>query len=332
MIKCLRLCLPVLMLLVGGLLYLLIRHPPAGGPRSQVHEFGAVRAGQDVEHTFTIRNPSSTPLRITRILVGCSCMITREEPTCIAGRSTCELPVLLKTYAKSGEVAQRVRVDFAGRDPIYLVLHGSVIRDVPDRLKFPRLKAGAGYQVEFWLTPYPGVDLAIQRLEYDQRYFDVVYTPVRDEQHGFRFTVALRPGVACGPFEKLLTIYTNDTVAAAKRIPLSGYILRHFEVEPAQVAFGVVRPREEKAEVIKVFSPYGDAVAVERIESASGHGITWEVLQNRGEPDAVNVKLRLRGGAHAGEFVNDRLYIYGRAGTTPARADVVISALIHKGA
>jgi len=329
-IKVLGICLAFLLVVAGYLGYLAVRGDQGQGPQSQRYDFGTVRAGQVVKHPFVLRNPTSKDLEITGIVPSCACVMPKEKPTRIPARSSCEIPVLLRAYERSGGMAQRTLVSFKDRGPITLALHGNLIKATPDSLSIPKLKNGDPYETQFLLKGFPGEKLAVHRLEYDQQYFDVTYVPV-PEDNSFRFNVRMKNKLEGGPFRKALTIHTNDSVGPTKSIPITGYVLKRVEAQPATVAFGIVAPRDDKTEVVKLYSPYGDQVTIDRIESSPGSRLAWKILESTGDRSSARVEIRLKAAESAGaeKVISDDLYLYARAGDAQVRSDVAVSALVR---
>jgi hypothetical protein len=83
----------------GGLVLL----PPAAGPsaadpdlpaRPYFHDFGRVRAGAPVEHTFRLRNVEDVPITVTRVVPSCGCTVPRLSCRLPSGEVLKGKPVL----------------------------------------------------------------------------------------------------------------------------------------------------------------------------------------------------------------------------------------------
>jgi hypothetical protein len=328
--RALKVCLPLLILVVSCLLYLVAYSQVDIGMRPETHNFGVVREGAEVKHVFTIGNPSLRVVEIAGIRATCACVLPTEKPRQIKPLSRCKIPITLRTIGKSGVVDQKVLVDLQGLPPVVLALHGTVVMDVPKTLEFPKVRRGQTEQREFLLNTYPGVDLAVDRLEYDHKYFDVSYSADDRNSRNFKFIVTLSKEIEFGPFEKVLVICTNDPIAPTKRVTIRGYVMKTIEARTTTLAFGVIAPGTEKAAQIKVFSPYGNEIKIERLECSRTDRVKWEVVNDAEDRTSVTVGVTLTIPLDARTaIVNDELHLYGRAGGPLVRTDLSVSALIR---
>ena len=229
---------------VGGLLYLVAYAHIDAGLRPQLYDFGIVREGVELEHVFTIGNPSLRTVKIEGVRASCACLVSKELPKQIRSLSPCRIPVTLRTIGKSGEVNQKVAVALEGLPAVVLLFRGTVIRDVPRIIEFGKIMRGQASQREFLLNAFPGVDLLVNDVEYDHEYFDVNYDLEGSNRRNFRFVVKLRGDMDSGPFAKVLSIQTNDTVSPMKQIEIRGYVLKAVECQTNTLAFGMVAPAQ----------------------------------------------------------------------------------------
>lgn len=288
-----------------------------------MYEFGVERAGKVVLHNFVIENPTPKPIRITSIGTSCGCLVPERRPDVIPARSACNLPVSLNTDGHSGRLTQQVLLSFDQHKPITLTLTGKIFKDVPDTLKFPTLKQGEDHELEFYVKPYPGEVLSIQRLQYDPEFLNVTCTPV---EANFRVLVKLNQKIPYGAFDKTLVIYTNDKVGAAKCTRISGYIQKPVEAQSSRIALGVLSVGQKASQVVTLFSPYGGAIEIDRIEAPHAEGVAWNILPDPKDRRTIELEIALQAVKPGVRY--EELYIYAHAGASSERIDVTISALV----
>ena len=91
-----------------------VRAPAQSGPvmeiEPEVHDFGGVRQGQNLEHTFTVMNTGSEPLEIRRISTSCGCAAAVPRDHIVAPGETTSLHVTLQTRKYKGVIEKSISV------------------------------------------------------------------------------------------------------------------------------------------------------------------------------------------------------------------------------
>lgn len=139
-----------------ALLFILLSAPVASGEelsvpkaalRESVHNFGVVKQGSKVSHTFLVANQGSSPLSIEKIIAGCGCTAVRATADSVAPGTTTQIMVTFDTAGFVGPKSKTVRV--FTNDPetpsLVLELKGEVkapLSIVPRRLVFDRVLLG----------------------------------------------------------------------------------------------------------------------------------------------------------------------------------------------
>lgn len=75
-----------------------------------VHNFGKVKAGTDVKHTFTFTNKGKAPLVITNAYGSCGCTVADFPKNPIASGKSGEISVVFDTKGKQGQEIKYVSV------------------------------------------------------------------------------------------------------------------------------------------------------------------------------------------------------------------------------
>jgi len=120
---------------------------PKAALRETVHNFGAVRQGSKVSHTFLVTNQGTSPLSIEKIIAGCGCTAARATAEAVAPGATEKITVTFDTTGFVGSKSKTVRV--FTNDPenpsLVLEMKGEVrapLQIVPRRLVFDRVLLG----------------------------------------------------------------------------------------------------------------------------------------------------------------------------------------------
>jgi Protein of unknown function (DUF1573) len=71
-------------------------------PKPRVHDFGNVDAGTIVERAFTVSNPTSNPVSITRVASSCGCTVADVKSPNIAPGGSADVTVTFNSSARSG--------------------------------------------------------------------------------------------------------------------------------------------------------------------------------------------------------------------------------------
>ncbi|MFW5659260.1 MAG: DUF1573 domain-containing protein [Bacteroidota bacterium] len=93
------------------------------------HEFGTIKQGDVVKHTFKYRNNSDAPIKITNVKPSCGCTVPSFSRDEIKPGETGEIFVKFNSAGKMGKQRKSITVmlDKEGARPIILRLNGEVV-------------------------------------------------------------------------------------------------------------------------------------------------------------------------------------------------------------
>jgi hypothetical protein len=117
-------------------------------------------------------------------------------------------------------------------------------------------------------------------------------------EHKERFQVSLNSDIPYGVISEEIRVKTNDPVLKSKSVSVVGYVLYPIAVEPMQILLGEFRPGENKTASIRVYSPYGQPLEIEKTEVIEGKSIDWtyaEISKSEYRMDVVVEEDRYRG-------------------------------------
>lgn len=86
-----------------------------------LHDFGQIKEGEVVAHTFAFTNTGAVPLIIDRTTASCGCTVPSKPDAPIAPGETGEIQVEFNSAGKSGSINKTVRI-FANTEPAVTTL------------------------------------------------------------------------------------------------------------------------------------------------------------------------------------------------------------------
>lgn len=261
---------------------------PASSHNTQIFDFGSVRAGEVIEHSFHIENLGSTSLSIVTLNSTCGCTVADLERNTIGPRKTVNMPVTLSTKGKSGRISQSVVVQFSDGTTRTYTLSGFVTNYDIAKLRFGKVLRGEAWHREVSLPWPPGVELAITSVEYDVAKIDVRHTA---QERRSVFQVSLSEQIPYGFLDETIRIQTNDPLAPEKSISVSGMIAYPVECQPEQVTLGLVKLGQSAEGKVRVYSPYGRPLEISGIELKEGLSVSW--TENRKSASEIELAIAL---------------------------------------
>lgn len=76
----------------------------------QRHDFGTIKEGAVVKHTYHVRNTGSNPLLIARVIVSCGCTVPQIPAEPIAPGGQGDITLRFDSHGKAGHVDKSVMV------------------------------------------------------------------------------------------------------------------------------------------------------------------------------------------------------------------------------
>lgn len=236
-----------------------------------------MRAGQTVEHTFTITNSAEQTRAITQVQTTCGCTVVQPPKAEIPPKSKIDLPVEMRTSGKSGEVAEHIRVQLDGDEWEVFVLKGRVDPTHVAVLDLGQFRRGDAVRQAFTLHSPPDVDLRVLGLEFDERYLDVRVEPVLNARKDHEVMVSVARDIPYGSFVEPILIRTTDPFEPDKRVSVKGNVLLPLLIEPRHITLGMLRAGEVKVASVRLSSPYGIPLEIVKLEVKEGYPLSATV-------------------------------------------------------
>ena len=229
--------------------------PPAfaAAPRAvavePVIDVGGVSQGEEIVHSFAIRNDGDGPLEIAQVKPSCGCTVAEYDEVIAPGASG-SVRVVLKTKEFNGPIAKSVRVytNDAENIQINLVIKANIQVQITADPAYSRyiVVSGAGGQTNRHLVFSEGFsDLEIVDAKSPFPFLDVAYRPAGDDERrssasGKQWIVdlTLEPDAPVGPLANYVELRTNHPRQEVVKVAVSGFVRPIIGVTPSTADFG----------------------------------------------------------------------------------------------
>lgn len=239
---------------------------------SSTFDFGRVRAGDVIEHTFAIPNPGPSVIEVMKYQSTCGCTVAGLNDKFIEPGASVDMPVSLNTAGKSGEIEQPVIVELSNGTFMTFTLQGFVASADLESVEFGTVLRGASVYKEVTLPPLPDIQMELEDVQYDDKKLDVTWNT---SGSGAQVKIKIAHGVSYGRMAELVTIHTNDSIMPEQIIRVSAMIPFPVALDPEEIALGLVEPGKEATGKVRIFSPYNKLFRIVAIEREEGLPVTW---------------------------------------------------------
>jgi hypothetical protein len=234
--------------LIFGLTLVILSLPSTAStdaPRAVIalttYDFGTVKQGQEVAHTFVLRNEGTEPLRISQMAVSERGLKGRFRSV-IGGGEEVEIPFVWDTSQVSREVEGKITLYLNDPDQpqVTLILKGVVVPPI-DMLPYAAVFISAfnGETKDRSVTIVNNQDnpLTITGIERDGEHFEaVVETIIPGKKYELRVTQPA--GVPIGRYKEAVTLLTDDPGYPELRVVVNLLVKPDIYITPPDVEFG----------------------------------------------------------------------------------------------
>ena len=195
-----------------------------GSAADTSYDFGEVKQGERVVHSFFVKNTLAVPLKIARIDLSAPGMTTRVKPVIDPGAAG-EIEIAWNTAKVAREVAARATVHFVGdqRSDLTLVLSGRVtpeIEAIPLAGFYISLFKDESAENSITLINHRDHPLIIGKVEAQSSHFSAsLETPTPGQV--YKLTVKVPAGLQPGRYAETVELETNDENNPAIHIPVN---------------------------------------------------------------------------------------------------------------
>jgi hypothetical protein len=248
--------------LVSGLALLHRASPRANPiPRELVYDFGTAKAGQPIEHAFTLRNTLAIQLNVDGVKSSCGCTVSRP-PKQILSNSNAEIPVKVNLPDDDQKFESSVVINFKEIPPVKLIVRGQVIRRYPSLLNFGEVRRGEAVRREFRLRSDGTRAAKIGDLKFDTKLFKVAVQADPTNAQDLLCSVDLIDTTGIGDLNANIVVRLDDANGELVTIPCHGKVLQPVEIARSTIAVGAFAAGEFGSADIEIAAPYGDTLAI----------------------------------------------------------------------
>jgi hypothetical protein len=274
-----RLWLAVLALTVPAAASTPIDAGPRAAPSEAIHDFGVVRQGTVVRHTFTLKNEGASRLAIAQAEMTDPALSARLPKAVLPG-SEGRITLELATDQVRGEISAGavIHTNDPDRPLITYALNGTVewpidIRPLP--VAFLSAFEGETKATVLTLINNESEPLQITGLVPESDRFRVSFEPVRAGRE-YRLVVATNPGAAPGLYQESLEVLTDRQGSDPIVVPVNLMIKAGLHTDPERLDFGSVsqsRLQQDPAlpglltQSVFVTASNGDAFEIDVLEA-----------------------------------------------------------------
>lgn len=204
------------------------------------YDFGRIRAGEDVRHTYYFTNPGNGPLEILRVKPSCGCTTAGEHTRIVQPGETGQIPIKLATKKGGNTISKTVTVttNIPGADgTVRLSIKGSVWQPVeiaPNNASFGRLtQSKAAEQGARRMTIINNVEgrMNLTNVRCDNPHFKAEVKPI-EEGKKYELVVELVPPLLDGNNRGNIKIDTGLAEYPTVDVSAFAYVTSPVDVTP----------------------------------------------------------------------------------------------------
>lgn len=255
----------------------------------EVFRFGTVSAGETVTHGFTFTNDGQVPVRIMGFQASCSCTVPEIPRGAIAPGDSVKIPASLKTSGKAGALEQSFTCTLDTGIALSFRFEGFVSPKTLKPVSFGIVNRGTEKSLNIAVPRYPGQPWEVLSTNFDEDLFRIESKSRSNAED--TYTLTLNDDLPYGDLSSEIVFETNDPLNPKKTVAVDGYVRFPVEAEPVEVTLGVFEAGQGASGVFEVYSPYEQAVTIEKIEMTRGESLEWDVNQMSPFKYEVTVKV-----------------------------------------
>jgi len=212
-------------------------------PTGTTYDFGAVKQGETVTHTFYVKNVLLVPLKIARIELSAPGMTVRAKPVIDPGANG-EIEIGWNTTSVAHSVTANATVHFVEnqRPDLTFVLSGTVtpaIEAIPLAGFFISMFKDESAERSITLVNHQDHALGIRKLDAQSPLFRASLE-TRTAGQVYQVTVKVPPGIQPGRYAEEIRLETDDQKFPTFHIPVNLLVKDDLYASPDVVDFGEI--------------------------------------------------------------------------------------------
>lgn len=228
-----------------------------------VHDFGTLVKGEEVTHTFVLRNTGDEPVTIVFVKPSCGCTVAEFDKVIPPGGEG-KVTAALDTMMITGKTSTALEVFAEGSETAMATLE--LLAEV-----VPKLLAHPGYArwiyvqqeeegtISNTVFSNDGAEFDVVKVESPMPAIDVSFRPAAGEERSEKVTgsqwaveATLDSMAPVGPITGYLAVHTTHPKQKVIEIPISGFVRPTLFVEPQEGDLGTLKIREPRRMVYRV--------------------------------------------------------------------------------
>lgn len=227
-------------------------------------DFGTVVKGEEVFHTFELKNEGNANLTILDVRVSCGCTIAEADKVIKPGQIG-KVKTKLETKDFKGPITKDITI--LSNDPeepqLKLFLKAiikPVVEVLPDaNLRFVKLKREVGKVQRLLVTEEENLEFKILKYESSKPFIKFEYIPAPQDKINpqyknkqYEITVFILPETPVGMLNEKVFVYTNSKLVPKVELKILGLVRPEILVTPPKLEMGEIEPTTDFQKMIKV--------------------------------------------------------------------------------
>lgn len=227
-------------------------------------DFGTVVKGEEVFHTFEIKNEGNANLTILDVRSSCGCTIAEADKVIKPGQIG-KVKIKLETKDFKGPITKDITI--VSNDPenpqLKLFLKAiikPIVEVLPDaNLRFVKLKRDVGKVQRLIVTEEENFEFKILKYESSKPFIKFEYIPAPQDKINpqyknkqYEITVFIGPEAPVGMLNEKVFVYTNSKLVPKVELKILGLVRPEIMVTPPKLEMGEIEATSDFQRTIRV--------------------------------------------------------------------------------
>jgi len=227
-------------------------------------DFGIVVKGEELFHSFEIKNEGKADLTIIDVRPSCGCTVAEADKVIKPGQ-TGKVKTKLETKDFKGPITKDIIV--ISNDPenpqfkLFIKATIRVVVDVlPDiNLRFVKLRKDTGKVQRILVTEEEGFEFKVLNYESTKPYIKLQWAPVPEDKINpqyknkqYEITALIGPEAPVGMVNEKITVFTNSKMVPKIELKVLGLVRPEIQVTPPKLELGTIEGTPDFKRMIRI--------------------------------------------------------------------------------
>lgn len=222
--------------------------------RTATHEFGSVKPGTTVKHTFKLLNDLGNQISIDDVVSTCGCAVPDIPKKSMRPGESIDIEISLNTGERAGRFSRQIILFLSDKRQLDLVLEGYVESPNLGELKFGVVKRGDRIRKTIPLSSDKGI--SVVKVTHSGKFLAVSF-----DDNSRELSVELVDSIPFGRFAERIDIITNDPVFSNKNLVATGTVRSPLDAESRVLKVGLILKNSSKQASTVIYSPYSQPIS-----------------------------------------------------------------------